>query len=335
MVEGSNITITCPPDMQLTADPNTGLAYVEYPDATATTTCASGGLSVAHEGGIPSGGEYSPGNYQVTFIAVDDCGTFATCNFYVEILDGNTGGCPDNLPGHSYLGEYNGSAYFLSDDVARPEDAEVIAQGFGGHLVTIGSQSENDFLKPFVSGIVYIGLNDATTEGTLEWFSGEPVIYTNFDICGFCNGNSADQDYAVIHGWNGGWSWSNFWNQRQYIIELPCSSPINSGSPQSSIAFNNNALTNEEAKKPTLESLIPNPASEYIFVKINSQLEETVDVQIFDARGTLVKTVAVELYKGLVFKELDITELPSGLFFVKIINGQKKHSQMKFVKQRK
>lgn len=332
----SSISLNCPSDLEFTIDPNTGEAAVIFNFPTATTSCSDGGLILTATNApftvVPVGISIS-GEYFFSYEATDACGNEANCNFTITVSEPIIGGCPDNLPSHSYLGEFNGNVYFLSDDVARAEDAEVIAQGFGGHLVTISSQEENDFLQPFVSGIVYIGLNDATTEGTLEWFSGEAVNYTNFDICGFCNENSADQDYAVIHSWNGGWSWSNFWNQRQYIVEIPCSSNINNGATQNFFTFNNNTLTSEDLKKPTLDNLVPNPASEFIFVKINSQKEETVSVQIFDARGALVKTVAVELYEGLVLTELDITDLPSGLFFVKIPEGQKKHSQMKFVKQ--
>ncbi len=325
----------CPADITVTATSASG-AIVEYDDPTLVSYCTTNLEDYELLFGLPSGSEFPIGTTTVSirnFLTgpAAYCQFYESCSFTVTV-ESQTGDCPDNLPGHSYLGEFNGSAYFLSDDVARAEDAEVIAQSFGGHLVTIGSQAENDFLQPFVSGLVYIGLNDATTEGTLEWFSGEAVGYTNFDICGFCNENSEDQDYAVIHSWNGGWSWSNFWNQRRYIVEVPCSSTINNGATQG-LAIYNNAYTSEELKKPTLDNLVPNPASEFIYVKINSQKEETVNVQIFDARGTLVKTEVVSLYQGLVFTELDITDLPSGLYFVKIPEGQKKHSQMRFVKQ--
>ncbi|MEM6965579.1 MAG: T9SS type A sorting domain-containing protein, partial [Bacteroidota bacterium] len=155
------------------------------------------------------------------------------------------------------------------------------------------------------------------------------VNYTNFDICGFCNANTDNMDYVIMHSWNGGWSWSNFFNQRKYIVEIPCAANLN-GAPQSLIALTSQG----NQKRPTLESLVPNPAKDFVFVKIDAQREEVVDVQIFDARGTLVKTVPVDLYRGLVFKELDISELPSGMYFVKIPQGQKQHSQLKFVKQR-
>ena len=89
-------------------------------------------------------------------------------------------------------------------------------------------------------------------------------------------------DYVIMHSWNGGWSWSNFYNERKYLVEIPCSSTLNNGSAQSLVQSNNNTFTNEKSKQPTLENVIPNPASNFIFVKINSQMEEDIDVQIFD-----------------------------------------------------
>jgi len=328
----SNIIFNCLADLTYETAAGTSVA-INYLDPIATTTCATGGLNISQTSGPTSGQSLAAGTYTVVFSATDNCGNTATCSFNIVVNETTTGDCPDNLPGHAYLGKFNGSAYFLSDDVALAEDAEVIAQGVGGNLVTIGSQAENDFLQPFISGLVYIGMNDATTEGTLEWFSGAAVNYTNFDVCDFCNDNSGEQDYAVMHSWNGAWSWSNFWNQRRYIVEVSCNAGFNNGAPQGLI-ISNNAFTSEKLQKPTLDNLVPNPAQDFIFVKINSQKEELATIQIFDARGTLVKSVEASLHQGLVFTEIEISDLPSGLYFVKIPEGQKKYSQMKFVKQR-
>ena len=140
-------------------------------------------------------------------------------------------------------------------------------------------------------------------------------------------------DYAIMHSWNGGWSWSNFWNSRQYIVEVPCANNLNNGNTPSLIALPSANQLDLELEKPVLESVIPNPAQNYIFAKINSTQVEDVDIQIFDARGSLVKTVNVSLYKGKVFREIDINDLPSGLYYMNIPQGKKLHSQVKFVKQ--
>jgi len=107
--------------------------------------------------------------------------------------------------------------------VAQPTDAQLAASQLGGNLLVLDDQAENDFIQQNISDLVYIGLNDVQSEGTPQWVNGNPLGFENFDICSFCNENSADMDYVVMHQWNGGWSWSNEFNQRKYIVEIPCS----------------------------------------------------------------------------------------------------------------
>lgn len=58
-------------------------------------------------------------------------------------------------------------------------DAEGVAQREGGHLATVRSQQEQDWLvNQFGSGPGWIGLNDRATEGTFVWSSGEAVGFT-------------------------------------------------------------------------------------------------------------------------------------------------------------
>ena len=137
-------------------------------------------------------------------------------------------------------------------------------------------------------------------------------------------------DYVIFHSWNGGWSWSNFWSQRQYIIEVSCLAPLNGGTNNTLITIPNQ----KNEKQVTIDRVMPNPAVDYLFVKMVSEKEETVDLQVFDARGVLQQTVKVDLYKGFNFKELNISELPSGLYYVMIPQGQENSRVVKFVKQR-
>ncbi len=66
--------------------------------------------------------------------------------------------------------------------------AEAQAVGYGGHLVTIRNQSEQEWLRTnfssfwnSASGGPWHGLNDVQTEGEWRWVSGEP---TNFQEWG-------------------------------------------------------------------------------------------------------------------------------------------------------
>ena len=239
-------------------------------------------------------------------------------------------GCPTSLSGFTALGEYNGFAYYLSDDISRPTDAQNTAASLGGHLAVINSQGENDFISNQINELVYIGINDAAIENTLAWVNSSPVGYTNFDVCSFCNENTSNLDYAVMHSWNGGWSWSSVWNQRKYVVEFPCLTPLITPNVNNTLI----AFPTSETDKLTLDKLLPNPASDYIFASIFSPTENEVEMHIMDARGVLVKNKTMILHKGSNTVRISIADLPSGFYMGQIPDASTKQSMLRFVKQR-
>lgn len=241
-------------------------------------------------------------------------------------------GCPTAIAGFTYLGEFAGSSYFLSNDVARPTDAQTIANQNGGYLAVINSDLENGFLNSNVNELVYIGLNDFDTEGSPQWVNGDPLNYTNFDICSFCEGNSDDMDFVVMHGWNGGWSWSNFYNQRAYVIEIPCTNSNALTDPN--IGNSLIAIPQQVEDDLKIKKIHPNPAMNEIFTFINSNIEQEVDIQIFDARGTMIKSVNVMLYKGDNSTRISIADLPGGFYSIYIPQINSKMGMKRFVKVR-
>ncbi len=102
----------------------------------------------------------------------------------------------------------NGNTYYFLD-VALWPNAEAEANSLGGHLVTINDADEQDWVfDTFVATIpasaprdqIWIGLNDASQEGTFVWSSGEPVTYTNW-----ASGEpSGDGDFVLMRGVSGG-----------------------------------------------------------------------------------------------------------------------------------
>ena len=88
--------------------------------------------------------------------------------------------------------------------------AELVAQANGGHLVTINTEEENDWIvqtfAPLVLGDnVYIGFNDRDVEGTFVWTSGEDVTYTNWNG-GEPNNAGGIEDVTELNLNSGGWN---------------------------------------------------------------------------------------------------------------------------------
>ncbi|CAB9513789.1 lectin domain family 4 member M [Seminavis robusta] len=95
--------------------------------------------------------------------------------------------------------------------------------GMRAHLVTIGSQAENDFVQTFRQNQqVWIGLNDASSEGTFQWVAGEPLTYTNW-APGEPD-NSANADYVSMAG-GGTWNILPGTNNYMFIAEYDCEPP--------------------------------------------------------------------------------------------------------------
>lgn len=79
------------------------------------------------------------------------------------------------------------------------------ALSLGGTLATVRNQSENDWLISTFATLdsgdraLWIGLTDATEEGTFNWMSGEPVTFTNWASGEPSNsGPTNNEDYTYI-----------------------------------------------------------------------------------------------------------------------------------------
>lgn len=110
-----------------------------------------------------------------------------------------------NIPSDASV--YNGHRYKIYSDSKTWTEAKSFCENLGGHLLTINSASEQEFVEnfllPFETTKAYhwIGLYDDGTNKNWKWVTGEPTNYTNW-----ASGEPSDafQDKTVILS-NGKW----------------------------------------------------------------------------------------------------------------------------------
>lgn len=124
---------------------------------------------------IPTGGDCDDTNAMVHPGIEEVCDTFDNdCNGLVDEASPSNPSC--NGCGLGIMGDH---AYAYCPGPVAWADARTTCMGFGGDLVIIGDQAEQDFLlgQP-IEAVVYIGLSDEAVEGTFVWVDGSAPAFT-------------------------------------------------------------------------------------------------------------------------------------------------------------
>ena len=120
------------------------------------------------------------------------------------------------ITGFTSQNNYNGHSYYRSTGSATWTTARTNCSNMGGHLVTITTSGEQNFLYTlWPSG--WIGLTDEVTEGTWRWVTGETYSYKNWNS-GEPN-NSGNEDYVQFVS-NGRWNDLNNNSSLPYVLEF-------------------------------------------------------------------------------------------------------------------
>lgn len=104
--------------------------------------------------------------------------------------------------------------------------AQAMAISLGGSLASVSDTAENTWIKNQVNGVdVWLGINDSETEGTSEWISGEPVLYTNWSYGDPSTGTlGQSEDFGLMYGNNG--QWADFDSSRTAHAIVEISEPV-------------------------------------------------------------------------------------------------------------
>jgi lectin-like protein len=134
---------------------------------------------------------------------------------------------------------FGGHTYYMLE-ASTWASGEAGAAVLGGHLATIDSASENEFVRATFAntlyatsvataqgrccGTVWIGLNDEAVEGVFAWSSGAPVTYTNWRPSEPNNAGN-NEDFVELYDVGGGWNDINALVLNPSIVEVESAVP--------------------------------------------------------------------------------------------------------------
>lgn len=110
--------------------------------------------------------------------------------------------------------------WYQTTDPQSWSAAQAQAEAWGGHLASVRSQAENDWLlSTFASSdSLWIGYTDQATEGTFEWIGGEPAGYENWALGEPDDGSGAD--WAVLQPGAGLWADETLQPEHAGVVEV-------------------------------------------------------------------------------------------------------------------
>ena len=148
---------------------------------------------------------------EVLLLTTED---FAGKESYANTLGGLADYYAEGFLFGTHLYESAGHFYYAPKEALLWDDAKEACEKMGGHLVTISSQAENDFVRDVMisegrAGYLTLGFSDAEEETNWRWVTGEEVTFTAWRGGEPNNGLWWDaQNYAYMYDngeWDDGW----------------------------------------------------------------------------------------------------------------------------------
>jgi len=143
----------------------------------------------------------------------------------------------DIIDGFEYSGYFNGSHYYLSNSSLTWIESNVVCNELGGHLATVNSEEENQFISNInANTTVWIGLIQNTEsddynepDGGWEWVTGEPYEYTSWGASKPGDSGPAGPENHGEMGLSGSGNWYGLWNDADgtyhiepFVLEIEC-----------------------------------------------------------------------------------------------------------------
>lgn len=138
--------------------------------------------------------------------------------------------CPTSISENPSPVVFGGHTYYYFSTPVTWYDAKSICAAMGGHLATISSESENEFVFQISQGAAsWLGATDIEQEGKWQWITGEAFSYSHWDnkspdnYKGNAEGSENYLQYSNAGKWNdnAGCSLAPFVCEIDAVLELP------------------------------------------------------------------------------------------------------------------
>ena len=116
-----------------------------------------------------------------------------------------------------------------TEKVANQEDAQTSCQKEGGHLASIHSEAENNFVTNLDPGVTFwVGGTYNSTKQTWVWVDGSPLIFT-----GWPSDEPSGDGNCMLTNWGGDCEWNDIpCNQNGFSAKFLCKRRNNNAGKQ-------------------------------------------------------------------------------------------------------
>ena len=86
-----------------------------------------------------------------------------------------------------------------------------------------------------------------------------------------------------------------------------------------------------ELQNADIGQIYPNPSSEVVYIPVNVNGSEMIDIRLFDITGKLAKTVFSGSMSGNQLLTMSVDDLKSGMYYLELTNDEGEKSVQKLI----
>ena len=202
----SSITLNCPATQTFQVAAGQTQVAVDYSVPTASTTCATDGLTLAKASGPNRGALRGPGTYTVTYRATDTCGNSETCSFSVVVTAPPAGTsisltCPPDVT-TPQIADYGADVF-----IPVPTASTTCPQG--GLTFSYSPALPANRTPHFPVGTTTVTVTARDACGNTATCTFDVTVTPSGGGGGDCAGNGPDYPCggANVGGWEPWWEW--------------------------------------------------------------------------------------------------------------------------------